>query len=592
MKLHAASQRPAQEKTPILVRRCIKECEIKPAGGRAGTELVLRMHVPPEQRATSIAWLIQPAWMDGAFDPPVCYTSLEEIHRAREAGLRRLSPDQRREVIDAIRRRQDTEAQAVSALAAPPASGNAPVVAAAAIGTSTTTTLTTTTTATSQQEPHLVIVTVSCTDPASAARPSTSKAAPKRRTDVKNASIVLTGALPLVTFSKEALTVHELDEVYSIGPVAVPPFKMHWTGLTKGSASMIEREDEFQRALDAVLKKRGATVFVEYNLDLLEGFRARKRPANIVAGRDDTLNTPGLGTKKPAVDDFSEHAQRRGEIIVQLEEMHTCAEHLGEHGQPGACAKTEAGHIRLTHWRKRIWADAYISGDATLKHPPHCPEFDGQRDGRISLAKPRGRTGPHSLAAVPSAAPADVAALLPILTTLIGQQNMMFTALMGSRNILPTSPLSGPESTSVLGRLSLPSLPTSTSMPFATPSQPSLGFTSGTNMPSTPLLTSSAMQFFSPIPARRDIIHFFLLTLLEKRNVDVLDQEELLTSCEMTPSTLSSIPIQRLMEITNLKEGPAWQLVDFARDYMERLSFKREHASPYNPDDEFCFTVA
>ncbi|KAI0684905.1 hypothetical protein BC835DRAFT_1421812 [Cytidiella melzeri] len=569
---------PEQESTP----------DKEPTPGHAGAEIVLHMHVPPEQRATSIAWLIQPAWMDGGFDPPVCYTSLNEIYRAREAGIQRLSPEQRREVIEAIRQRRDTEAQPVPTPAASLASGNTAAVATSSMLPATA--------AAPLQEGHLVIVTVSCADPASAGRPSTSKSVPKRRTDVKNASIVLVSTLPLVTFSREALSVHELDEVYSIGPVAVPPFKMHWTGLGKGSAPKIEHEDEFRRALGAVLKKRGATVFVEYNLDNLEGFRARKRPADIVAGHHDTPDGPLPCTKKPHVEDFSEHAQRRGTIIRQLEELHACAEHLGEHGQPGACAKTEAGHLALNHWRKRIWAEAYISGDTTLKHPPHCPEFDGQRNGRVNLTKPRGRTGPHP--AVTAAAPGDIAAFLPMLTALVEQQNMMFTALMSSRPLTSTSALSRLEPASAANghssdRLLPPSLATSPLTSFATPSQPLLGFDLGANMLCMPPPTSSTAQsFFSPIPARHDIMHFFLLTLLEKRDVDVLDQEELLTSCAMTPGMLPSVPIQRLMEVTNLKEGPARQVVDFAHEYMERLRFKRQHASAYNPDDEFCFSAA
>ncbi|KAI0700952.1 hypothetical protein BC835DRAFT_1265589 [Cytidiella melzeri] len=406
-------------------------------------------------------------------------------------------------------------------------------------------------TAPSQQEGHLVIVTVSCADPASAARPSTSKSAPKRRTDVKNASVVLVSSFLLVTFSKETLGVHELDEVYAIGPVAVPPFKMHWTGISlhltpssKSSASNIEREGEFQLALHAIMKKRGATIYVEYNLDNLEGFRARKRPADIAAGRDNTPNPPVLRTRVPNINEFSKHAQVRGEVIQQLEQLHACTEHLGEHSQPGACAKTAAGHICLNLWRKRIWADAIISGDASLEHPPHCSEFDGQRDGRVGLAKPRGRTGPYSASA----------------------------SVAGGCS---------------LDRPSLPFLPPASASCGSSP-----GFASSINVlhESSPTL-STMTPFLSPIPARRDIVHFFLLTLLEKRNIDVLDQEELLTSNEMTPGTLASVPITRLMEITNLKEGPAWQLVNFAREYTARLRFKRQHASPYNPDDEFCFST-
>ncbi|KAI0682798.1 hypothetical protein BC835DRAFT_1476297 [Cytidiella melzeri] len=232
---------PEQESTP----------DKEPTPGHAGAEIVLHMHVPPKQRATSIAWLIQPAWM-------VCYTLLNEIYCAQEAGIQRLSPEQRCKVIEAIRQHRDTEAQPVPTPAASLASGNTAAVATSSILPATA--------AAPLQEGHLVIVT--------RRKAIDLKIVPKRRTNVKNASIVLVSTLALVTFLREALSVHKMDEVYSIGPVVVPLFKMHWTGLGKGFAPKIEHEDEFRHALGTVLKKRGATVFVEYNLDNLEGFRA------------------------------------------------------------------------------------------------------------------------------------------------------------------------------------------------------------------------------------------------------------------------------------------------------------------------------
>ena len=75
-------------------------------------------------------------------------------------------------------------------------------------------------------------MTVGCTDPASISKAASSKAAaPKRRIEVKNASIALSGDLSLIAFSKRVLAAHELDELYTIGPVTAPPFKMHWSGL-------------------------------------------------------------------------------------------------------------------------------------------------------------------------------------------------------------------------------------------------------------------------------------------------------------------------------------------------------------------------
>lgn len=75
------------------------------------------------------------------------------------------------------------------------------------------------------------MISVTCMDPASPAKSSHSKAAPKKRTDVKNASIVLSSSLSVLDFSRQLLAAHELDEVYAVGPVAVPPFKIHWTGI-------------------------------------------------------------------------------------------------------------------------------------------------------------------------------------------------------------------------------------------------------------------------------------------------------------------------------------------------------------------------
>lgn len=89
----------------------------------------------------------------------------------------------------------------------------------------------------------------------------------------------------------------------------------------------------------------------------------------------------------------------------------------------------------------------------------------------------------------------------------------------------------------------------------------------------------------SPIPAQHDRVRYFLLTLLEKRGIDMLDHESLLT-----PDVLSYIPVQCLVEITGLQEGHAWKIINFAREYTERLKYKRQHAAGYDSDEEFFFS--
>lgn len=103
---------------------------------------------------------------------------------------------------------------------------------------------------------------------------------------------------------------------------------------------------------------------------------------------------------------FNEDAQLHGAIILQLKQKYPCAQHQGENGDTGHCYIGPNGeHTGLNSRRLKIWASAIVrvysplfitpkvnlcmqaAADATKHEPPNSVEFDGSRDGHLTISK-------------------------------------------------------------------------------------------------------------------------------------------------------------------------------------------------------------
>jgi hypothetical protein len=68
------------------------------------------------------------------------------------------------------------------------------------------------------------------------------------------------------------------------------------------------------------------------------------------------------GTQVPRIDEFREEDQLHSRIILQLKKKWPCAQHHGEHGEPGFCYIAASGeHVGLNTRKLKIWAAAIVS---------------------------------------------------------------------------------------------------------------------------------------------------------------------------------------------------------------------------------------
>lgn len=170
-------------------------------------------------------------------------------------------------------------------------------------------------------------------------------------------------------------------------------------------------------------------------------------------------------------------------------------------------------------------------GDATKHEPPNTVEFDGVRDGRSSVSKPRGRTGPRSSSESNSASdPTTVllAAMLPIIANMSQQRTP------------------------------------GTATPPSTPTRPAAG---------------KSLSPSSPIPVAGTELHACLVDFHRAKGIDLIGHEGSLAELDLTPDILSDIPVTRLGQITGAVEGKLYKLQAFCKEWSNRLEVKRQNAA-------------
>ncbi|KAG6370347.1 hypothetical protein JVT61DRAFT_12155 [Boletus reticuloceps] len=326
-------------------------------------------------------------------------------------------------------------------------------------------------------------------------------------------------------FIKFFLGVHDLSDQFSPGVNFGPQFKLCGG---KAGASTIENDHDFQVARSALSKKKkeACVVSVEFDVDVMDSYRIRKRPI-LQVDKDDELNELSYPTKIPRIENFSDNAQLHGSIILQLKVKWVCDKHSGEHGERGHCWVSPTGnHIGLNNCRLKQWAASIAAGDATKHEPPHTIDFDGLRDGRLDV-KSCGRTGPCSSAA---ATPDATTMLLTAVTSLMANQ------------LVSKTPAVDFLTTPKRHRAREVSLPC------------------------------------SPVPITGTELHSCLNDFFDQKGIDLRATEDLLTQLEFTPDIISDVLISRLCEVLMVVEGRGLKLQAFAREWSERLQLKKHCA--------------
>ncbi|KAH6880189.1 hypothetical protein BKA70DRAFT_1126817 [Coprinopsis sp. MPI-PUGE-AT-0042] len=363
----------------------------------------------------SDGWLRNPAWIDGALNPPRYYYSREEIEEAvriwgpisgihpasnsasLDSAMARISPTP----VPMSNVMESLHGDRSPSLGQPPSASLVPIGAGAA-------------------EDDLYVVRSTFLYPPAAVPGS--KPSKKMNSTVK----VFTTDVETITrveFVRGCLLAHGLSHTFAPGTVSGPTFRMHWTGSGgKTNAASILTDADFSTNVSALLRKQARKkpeVMVEFSSVDLEAFRMQEPGAQgLAAPPVADADGPELlaGTKVPTVSAFSTSSQLHGMYILDLKQKWKCAQHPGEHGEPGHCYQPPNGgdHIPLNLLRLRLWAASWASGDATKHEPPQIEAFDGARGLPAGVSgKSRGRNGPgSSVIAPPSTGDSSMMAML------------------------------------------------------------------------------------------------------------------------------------------------------------------------------------
>ncbi|KAM5543706.1 hypothetical protein V8D89_002323 [Ganoderma adspersum] len=387
------------------------------------------MATPPGSQP-SAHWLQQSAWIDGARNPPRFYATLDKINADRiAAGYAPLPPQQAPLAPEA-----PPAPIPPPAPVAPPALAPARSVAGglldAIVAEGNTDGMNAVVMAghrTSVFVTHTKVVEV-VVAAGHTSHSSTKKMKEKTVQSVKSDHIILEGC-SRINFINTALAVHNLATQYQAGQLSGPAVKVWWTGAGggKNAVSTIENDHDFEVAKAAILKKKKdkCTVFIEFDLDTMEGFRIKKwirrpfMPIAAVLGPSDSDDELYVGTKVPRTDAFDDATQLHGHIILQLKAQWPCDKHRSEHGEQGFCYIDPNGnHLGLNMRKLKVWAVAIAAYEATKYVPPNTVDFDSARDGRVVSVHPRGHPtqGSNVLATSSDITTLLMAAVVPLIT--------------------------------------------------------------------------------------------------------------------------------------------------------------------------------
>ncbi|TEB26329.1 hypothetical protein FA13DRAFT_1795757 [Coprinellus micaceus] len=377
----------------------------------------------PIHRLSDI-WLRNPAYIDGARQPPLFFQSVEAIDEAIAAWGPRTGiwPTYNRSVPSP----PDTPLEQSYALNATMARVTPTPIPTATVAQTVQGSQSATPGSTQQEgegdgaegpsasatNPDEYIICSSFLSPA----PLVPGAKPtkKSQSTIKVFSHDLT-AMSRMELSAVMLLVHRLGQAFHPGV----RFRMYWAGSAggKSGAASILTDADFDVNLAALFRKRiKPEVCVEFSSMDLEPFHIQEVAVqNAAAG----VNEEELifGTQVPQVSSFTTNTQFHGVYIMELKKKHRCDQHCGEHGEPGYCYVAPDGtHVRLNMHRLRLWAAAWAAGEATKYQPPNTEVFDSPRNGV--------GTGSTDLATLQSLV---VAALLP--TVLAGKKRVRSPSL-------------------------------------------------------------------------------------------------------------------------------------------------------------------
>ncbi|KAJ4474654.1 hypothetical protein C8J55DRAFT_490579 [Lentinula edodes] len=207
-----------------------------------------------------------------------------------------------------------------------------------------------------------------------------------KSTSLTGKALVL--SLDRAGFMKYCLSLHTLEDNFELQRPNGPAFTIYWTGSAGGKSNRltIKDDDQYKNIQDELKKcnpnQKNFRVIVEFDLNSMINWETRKRRATDYPSTNDDFTELDSGTKVPCLDGFSEEERLVGHFVNEINKKYPCTEHKGEHGNNGTCWKdADNRHVGLNNRMKKLWAEAIVSGNATIKEPPNIPGIESTRDG-------------------------------------------------------------------------------------------------------------------------------------------------------------------------------------------------------------------
>ncbi|KAF9243072.1 hypothetical protein BU15DRAFT_59952 [Melanogaster broomeanus] len=373
---------------------------------------------------------------------------------------------------------------------------------------------------------YLTSITMSCLQADATTIPVRGgKAKVKKVSTTKHVCLALEG-MTRAQFLTDALQAHGLINEYK----PEFPCRLWWTGSPGGQkqASSIEKDDEFNIALQSIMKKASTcTVSVAYDLDTMSAFRKNKRPLALVEDGDVASTSDELteGSKVPRLENYSSSKKWK------------CQKHTGEHGEPGYCyIKADGQHFGLNTRQLGTWSAAIADGVTTVERPPNCELFEQALTlDHTALSRPRGKTRPHPRHSTP-------------LTTeqpTSGLDMNMINALIAAAVLPMVSQLNQDQGCPVAA----------TSLASSTIVAPP---------PSSSVVSRELVEEL------QNMLEAFHL----ETDINIVHHADLLAELSFKPRVIAVLPVVRVSEVLGLREGEAFELQGFAKAWLDRKNDK------------------
>ncbi|GBE89883.1 hypothetical protein SCP_1702090 [Sparassis crispa] len=371
-------------------------------------------------------------------------------------------------------------------------------------------------------------------------------------------------ALSRMEFIRVVLSAHGLENFYLPGLLNGPGMKVHWKGSSGGKtkAPMIHMDNDWKvllQQLEVTRPNQVHTVFVDFDLDTMEGYKNRKHPLSPFS-LDSQFNAAELsyGTHVPNAALYSPEQRAQAAMVDDIKAAWQCMQH-------GTCyINTAQEHIQMNKFRLKQWCAAIAANASSAKEPPPDSLISEWTGKTVMAAKPCGRCGPNVVTS--GSGFDDPGSSSETTTNLLISTLGFLVTMMAQNNTKQNMPVSIPPTILAPAPLPLDSGgPASLSVSSTAASVSDTAAAGGEVTAHARGHTAS-----SPPPiVEEELVHCLeAFGRAKKIPLGIIDMVlGKLFELSYSPDLLTEVSVERLKELTELPEGQVYALKKFAGEW-------------------------